>query len=74
MKIGGMWDKAKCIIGWSLGGMIFIGISLMSGDVVEDGFMEMREFEGESYGILGIVLFVMLSVRLILEEIEDCCY
>ena len=74
IKIRGIWDKAKSFIPWTLAAMIFIPISLMSRDLLQHAFMQISEFQAQSYAILGILFFLMLSLTLILQQIQHSSY
>ena len=70
IKIRGIWDKAKLLIPWALAAMIFVPISLMLRDLVQQSFVQISEFQAQSYAILAILLFLMLSQTLILYQIQ----
>ena len=74
IKIRGIWDKAKLLIPWVLAAMIFVPISLMLGDLVQQSFVQISEFQAQSYAMLAILLFLMLSLTLILYQIQHSSY
>ena len=74
IKIRGIWDKAKLFIPWALAAMIFVPISLMLGDFVQQSFVQISEFQAQSYAMLAILLFLMLSLTLILYQIQHSSY
>lgn len=74
IKIRGIWDKAKLLIPWVLAAMIFIPVSLMFSDVIKQSFVQVSEFQAQSYAILAILLFLMLSLTLILQQVQHSSY